>query len=128
MLLQGREWTAIPSSSEAQFNAIRRCLDDFDGADAWSRQQFFSWATDILLLFESVLYMKNDNLVHEGSFSGFEHLVLTIVRTPGGSQWWKYTYNVIGTDVGEHISKRLEEVGESVPSWNELIPHFKFEE
>ena len=116
MLLQGREWTAIPSSSETQFNAIRRCLDDFDGADAWSRQQFFSWATDILLLFESVLYMKNDNLVHEGSFSGFEHLALTIVRTPEGSQWWKYTYNVIGTDVGEHISKRLEEVGESVPS------------
>lgn len=128
LLLQSREWMSIPSSSEAQFDAIRRCLDDFDGSDAWSRQQFFSWATDALLIFESVLYMKTDNLVNEGSYIRFEQLILAIARTPGGNQWWKYVYNVIGTDVAEHISKRLEDVGESVPPLNELLPHFKFEE
>lgn len=127
LLLQAREWISIPSSGEAQFDAIRRCLDDFDGSDAWSQQQFFSWATDVLLIFESVLYMKTDNLVNEGSYIRFEQLILAIARTPGGNQWWKYVYNVIGTDVAEHISKRLEDTGESVPPWNELLPHFKFE-
>jgi hypothetical protein len=128
LLIQGREWISMASSDEAEFNAIRRCLEDFEGADAWSKQQFFSWATNVLLIFESVLYMKTDNLVHEGSYARFEQLVLAIVRTPGGYQWWEYVYNLIGTDVAEHIAMRIEEVGETVPPWNELLPHFKFTE
>ncbi len=102
-----------------------RCLEDFDGADAWSRQQFWSWATNVLLIFESVLYMKSDKFVHEGSFDRFEQLVLAIARTHGGRQWWNYMYNVIGTDVAEHIDNRIKEVGASVPPWNELLPHFQ---
>ena len=37
-------------------------------------------------------------------------------------------YNVIGTDVAEHINYRIEEVGDSVPPWNELLPHFEFKD
>ena len=128
LLMQTREWVSMPSSDEAQFNAIRRCLEDFEGADAWSQQQFWSWATNVLLIFESVLYMQSDKLVHEGSYNRFEQLVLAIVRTPGGKQWWEYMFNIIGTDVAEHITKRTEDIGESVPPWNELLPHFKFVE
>ena len=32
LLMQTREWVSMPSSDEAQFNAIRRCLEDFEGA------------------------------------------------------------------------------------------------
>jgi len=37
------------------------------GADVWSRQQFWDWATNVLLVFESVLYVKADGFIHEGS-------------------------------------------------------------
>lgn len=128
LLVQAREWALMPSRDEVYFNAIRLCLDDFDGADAWSRQQFWGWATNVLLIFESVLYMKNDKFVHEGSFDRFEQLVLAVARTPGGGQWWNYMYNVIGTDVANHIESRLKDTGESVSPWYELLPHFKHAE
>ena len=103
LLLQIRERVSMPSRSGAGFNAIRLCLDDFDGADDWSRQQFWGWATNVLLVFESVLYMKADGCIHQGSYVRLEQLVLAISRTRGGGQWWKYMYNVIGTDVAEHV-------------------------
>lgn len=125
LLLQIREWVSMPSRDQDYFDAIRRCLDDFDNADNWSRQRFWDWATNVLLVFESVLYMKEDDFIHDGSYVRFEQLVLTILRTRGGSQWWTYVYNAIGTDVGEHINRRIKEVGDTVPPWNELLPHFK---
>ena len=125
LLMQIREWVSLPSRSREHFGAIQRCLDDFDSADDWSRQQFWDWATNVLLVFESVLYMKSDDFIHDGSYVRFEQLVLAIARTSGGAQWWNYMYNVIGTDVAEHINARIEEVGDTIPPWNELLPHFK---
>lgn len=114
----------MPSRNEDCFDAIRRCLDDFDGADDWSRQQFRDRATNVLLVFESVLSMKADDFIHDGSYIRFEQLVLAISRTRGGGQWWKYMYNVVGTDVADHIDARIQELGDTVPPWNERLPHF----
>ncbi len=127
LLAAAREWISLPSRNEDCFNAIRQCLKEFDGADAWSRQQFWEWATNVLLLFETAVYMKQKKFVHEGSFERFEQLVLAIVRTPGGRQWWAHMYGAIGTDVAEHIATRIEETGETVPPWNELMPHFRID-
>jgi hypothetical protein len=126
LLMQGREWVSLPSRNKECFRAIQLCLNDFDSADSWSRQQFWEWATSVLLLFESALYMKADDFINDGSYIRFEQLVLAICRTRGGAQWWRYVYNVIGTDVAEHIDARIKELGDTVPPWNELLPHFKF--
>ena len=72
LLVAAREWVSLPSRNEGCFNAIRRCLREFNGADAWSRQQFWEWATNVLLLFETAVYMKQKGFVHEGSFERFE--------------------------------------------------------
>ena len=85
--MQIRAWVSLPSKSSEHFAAIQRCLDDFDSADDWSRQQFWDWATNVLLVFESVLYMKSDKFIHDGSYIRFEQLVLAISRTRGGAQW-----------------------------------------
>jgi hypothetical protein len=123
LLYQARAWVSMSSRDRVRFEAIRTCLDDFDGADAWSREQFNSWAFDVLLLFESVIYTNKEGFVHEGSFERFEQLVLSIARTNGGRQWWGHAYRVIGTDVGDHIKARIEELGDAVIPWNELCPH-----
>lgn len=127
LLLQAGDWISIPSLSKERFNAIRACLSDFDGSDPWSQEQFHSWATNVLLLFESVLYNYEEKFVHPGSFERFEQLVLAIVKTPGGRQWWDLMYNVIGTDVGEHIAARIVAVGESTTRWDDLLPQFRAE-
>ena len=123
LLFQARAWVSMSSRDRERFEAICTCLDDFDGADAWSREQFNSWAFDVLLLFESVIYTSKEGFVHEGSFERFEQLVLSIARTNGGRQWWDHAYHVIGTDVGDHIKARIEELGDAVTPWNELWPH-----
>lgn len=125
LLAATREWVSLPSRSEAHFNAIRRCLDDFDGTDAWSRQLFWDWAVNILLILETALYMQQNKFVHGGSFERFEQLVLSIVRASGGRQWWNHMYRAIGVDVAEHVARLIVEIGDEVPPWNELMPHFK---
>ena len=128
LLLQARAWVAMPSRDKERFDAIRTCLKDYDSADEWAREQFSSWAFDVLLLLESALYTSKEGFVHAGSFERFEQLVLSIIRTPGGGQWWANAYNVIGTDVGEHVKGRLNELEETVVPWTKLLPQFEIED
>jgi|GEM_PF-2901023 len=56
----------------------------------------------------------------------FEQLVLSIAATRGGRQWWSQIYGAMGTDVGEHINSRINQPGNAVPPWTELMLHFKW--
>ena len=80
LLLQARAWVAMPSRDKERFDAIRTCLQDYDGADDWAREQFSSWAFDVLLLLESALYTRKE---------GF-----------GGYQEWKLTHESISSAPG----------------------------
>ncbi|MGR8949492.1 MAG: hypothetical protein ACU84Q_15715 [Gammaproteobacteria bacterium] len=125
LLLQARAWVAMPSCDEERFDAICTCLEDYDGADDWAREQFSSWAFDVLIPLESALYTRKEGFVNAGSFERFEQLVLSIVRTPSGGQWWANAYNVIGTDVGQHVKGRLDRLGETVIPWTKPLPQFE---
>jgi hypothetical protein len=125
LLMQCRDFMAIPGRDEATFEAIRTCLAEFDEADAFERERFNAWAFNFLLLFEQVVYMRQDGFVNDGSFYRFEQAMLSIIRTRGGAQWWRYSFRIIGVDVGNHLTARLEELGDTVPPWDELLPHLK---
>ena len=125
LLVQGREWMAIPGREEQNFEAIRSCLRDFDGASEFDKARFNGWAFDILLIMEQAFYMHRDGFLNDGSFYRFEQVLLSITRTRGGGQWWQLSYNVVGTDVGEYLTKRIDELGDSIPPYDELFPYMR---
>lgn len=124
LLKQASEWMSSPSLDSDIFEAVRQCLEDFHGADPIVKDRFNGWAFRLLFIMEQAHYMRQDGLINDGSFDGFERAMLSIISARGGRQWWAHAYNVIGADVGEHLATRLAEVGDSVPPWDELLPHF----
>ncbi len=125
LLVQAREWMSILASDEELFDSVRTCLNDFNESEPLDKERFSSWAFNLLFLFEQVYYMRMDGFVNDGSFNRFEQATLSLIRTKGGDQWWKLAYNIVGTDVGEYLAARLEEIGDSVPPWDDLLPHLK---
>jgi hypothetical protein len=127
LLVQAREWMFLLADDEALFQAVRAGLEDYNDADAYTRERFNAWAFNILFIIEQAHYMHRDGFLNDGSFDRFEQVVLSIIRTRGGAQWWKLTYNIVGTDVADHLARRLEEIGDTVPPWYELMPHLKMD-
>jgi hypothetical protein len=125
LLVQARDWMSLLAADEEKFESVRLCLTDFDSADDFAKERFNSWAFNVLFIVEQVHYMHIDGFINDGSFYRFEQVILSIIRTPGGAQWWKRAFDIVGTDVGNYIASRLEEIGDSVPPWNELLPHLR---
>lgn len=125
LLVQGREWMAIPGQDEQSFDAIRSCLQEFTDADDFDKARFNGWAFNMLLIMEQAFYMHRDGFLNDGSFFRFEQVLLSITRTRGGGQWWQLAYNIVGTDVGEYLAMRRDELGESVPAIDELLPYMR---
>jgi hypothetical protein len=50
--------------------------------------------------------------------------MLSIIATKGGKQWWTLAYQIVGTDVGNHIKKLVEETDGTIPPWDVLMPQF----
>ena len=125
LLVQARDWMSLLAADEEKFESVRLCLNDFDSADDFTKERFNSWAFNFLFIFEQVHYMHIDGFVNDGSFYRFEQGILSIIRTRGGAQWWKLAFDIVGTDVGNYIATRLEEIGDSVAPWDELLPHVR---
>ena len=116
---------SLLSADEQLFEAVRSCLNEFDSAADFDKERFNSWAFNLLFTIEQVYYMHRDGYVNDGSFYRFEQVMLAVIRTRGGAQWWKLAFDVVGTDVGNYLAARLIEIGDSVPPWYELLPHLK---
>jgi hypothetical protein len=125
LLIQAREFMSLLSGDEEQFEAVRTCLGDFDRGSDFEKERFNAWAFNLLFTFEQVYYMHQDGYVNEGSFSRFEQAMLSVIRTNGGGRWWELAVDIVGTDVGNYLANRLEEVGDSVPPYDTLLPHLK---
>ncbi len=122
LLRQVADWMSLASSDPLLFEAVRECLDEFDSAEPIAKERFNAWAWKYLFLMEQVVYMNQDGFLNYGSFIRFEQAMLSIINTRGGRQWWSLAYKIVGTDVGNHIEKRLVETDGSIPPWNELMP------
>ena len=125
LLVQAREWMLLLSENEELFRAVRAGLENYDDADDWTRERFNGWAFNILFIIEQAHYMHRDGFLNDGSFSRFEQVMLSIIRTDGGAQWWRLTFKIVGTDVADHLARRLEEIGDTVPPWYELMPQLR---
>jgi hypothetical protein len=125
LLVQARDWFTLLSGDEQKFEAVRSCLQDFDGADDFDKERFNAWAFNMLLIVEQAYYMHKDGFLNDNSFYGFEQAMLSIIRASGGEQWWQHSYNIIGKDVGNYLAMRLEEIGDSVPPWYQMLPYMQ---
>ena len=115
LLRQASDWVSSTSSDSELFKAVRECLQEFNGAAPIVRDRFNSWAFTFPFITESAYYKRENDFSHDNSFKGIEQVLLSIIATRGGKQWWALAYQIVGADVGNHIKKRLEETDGSIP-------------
>ena len=119
-----RDFFALTRSDPEQFDAVARCLKEYEGADARSKHIFYMWAVDFMLIAEQAWYVRRDRYINEASYIGVENLCLSILLTEGGQKIWPLVRDSWGEDVRVHIQARLQNVGENFPKYYDIVPHF----
>jgi hypothetical protein len=68
--------------------------------------------------------MRKDGFFSDGTWVGIEGAALSLLRTPGGAQWWKYGERTIGAEIVKHLNKRLPEVDPATPHFLHFAPSY----
>ena len=71
----------------------------------------------------SALRMDSKPLVGSEEVAIFGDICLAMILTPGGRQWW----SIIGPyfTIHDQMNERIENEGDSFPSWVDVIPFAK---
>ena len=102
------------------FEDVRECMHEYDDADDFKKQRFWSWAFDILMMTEQVFYQHREQLINEPQFNGFTNGMILILNTTGGRQWWEEARQLVSKDFSEFLHSRFERDGASLPKWTDL--------
>ena len=100
-------------------------MNDFDGASHEAKMVLHNKLIEFVFITESALNMHRDGFFSEGTWAGIDGAMLGMLRTPGGQRFWAYTKNIVGFEIAEHISKRLEELGIEGPNFLDAVPFYR---
>ena len=59
------------------------------------------------------------------SHEGYTVAFVAIIKTPGGQLWWDEVKKVGNVEFCTYVSKRLAPDGAALPSWTDLLPHYR---
>lgn len=100
-------------------------LDDFEGASYETKLATHTKLLEFIFITESALNMHNDGFFSAGTWAGIDGVMLAMLRTPGGRQFWDYTQNFIGFEIADHINTRLKELGTDGPNFLDSVPFYR---
>ncbi|MDP1555072.1 MAG: hypothetical protein Q8L84_06405 [Hyphomonas sp.] len=125
LLLRVSEWGRMLSAREGDIDRFVQGLVEYDGADALTQLFMDKAFSELVFVAESALNMRRDGFFSDGTWAGIEGATLGLLRTPGGKQWWVYGQRVVGSEIVEHVKKRLAEVPEEAPTFLDFWPSYR---
>ena len=121
LLEQSRSFMKSLSSDEGLFNDVRACLHDYSSQAPFLQQRFHGWGFDLLFIIEQAFYQHREGLINQSSFNGFTTAMLTIIKCPGGRQWWDSVARpLLGKEAGDYLQERVDEGLDEIPMFYEL--------
>ena len=100
-------------------------LHDLTGASSGVDFMMDKKTSEFLLLTEAAFNMHNDGFFTDGTWTGIEGYMISILRTPGGQQYWDYKKNVIGFEISKHLTARMNALGPDIPTVFETQPYMQ---
>ncbi|OFX04009.1 MAG: hypothetical protein A3E78_01050 [Alphaproteobacteria bacterium RIFCSPHIGHO2_12_FULL_63_12] len=125
LLLRVSEWGRMLSANEGDIDRFVQGLVEYDRADALTQLFMDKAFSEFVFVAESALNMRRDGFFSDGTWAGIEGAALGLLRTPGGKQWWVYGQQVIGSEIVEHLKKRLTEIPEGAPTFLDFWPSYR---
>lgn len=123
ILEQVESFMSIPLASPDALENIRACYVDYEGATPAQQASFAHLVHKAVSIAEASLYMRNDKLIAEASYKGFEGAALLSLVTPGGRQYWQRVRMAIGADIRDVLDSALRERTDIPLVW-EVFPQF----
>ena len=91
LLLRVSEWTRmVNQENEDACDRFVMGLRDYDSGDARTQMQIDKCLSEFVFIAEAALNMRRDGFFSDGTWAGIDGVVLALLRTPGGKQWWSY--------------------------------------
>lgn len=116
VLLRVAEWQRMAFTNENKsYDTFVIGLADYENAPALTRMHLEKCLAEFVFICESALNMRRDGFFSEGTWAGIEGVTLTLLMSPGGSQWWQFGRQYIGSEIVEHIDARLAEIEAGKP-------------
>ena len=125
LLAKAVQWTNTVRDDKELLDVVARLLEDYASADPADQARFFAWGFELLMTVEMAMYMHKDGFMNDASYDGFMQVGMSVIKTPGGQEWWEEVRHIWGADAVEELAKRMSEIGNQVPPYNELRPDFK---
>lgn len=97
-------------------------LHDLSGAPSEVEFIMDMKTSEFLLLTEAAFNMHQDGYFTEGTWTGIEGYMISLLRTPGGQQYWDYKKHVIGFEISKHLTARMGALGPDTPTVFETQP------
>ena len=125
LLLRVAEWVRmVHQDSDGSFDKFVLGLREYDHADALTQMMVEKCLAEFVFVAESALNMRRDGFFSDGTWRGIEGATLSLLRTPGGAQWWKYGQRTIGYEIVQHLNKRLSEMDTATPNFLQFAPSY----
>lgn len=125
VLNQTRDWWMLAVQDDAWFATISAGLNDFRSLDLYQQARFNAWGFNLQHIVEGVFFQNRSGLIMPTSHEGYMLAYLAILNTPGGRMWWEEASKVGNAEFCGYLSKRLAAEAGTLPSWSDLLPHFR---
>ena len=121
LLEQSRSFMKSLSLDEQLFNDVRACLHDYSSQPPFLQQRFHGWGFDLLFIIEQAFYQHREGLINQSSFDGFTNAILSIIKCPGGRQWWDTVARpLLGREAGDYLQDQVDAGLDDIPMFYEI--------
>ncbi len=122
LLLRVSEWTRNFLTIGGNGDLLTRGLVEYEASDAATQNEVNKALAEFVFVAESALNMHRDGFFSEGTWIGIEGAALSLLRTPGGGQWWEHGQKFIGPEIVAHLNKRRAEIDPASPNFLDITP------
>ena len=123
VLLRANEWMRMVFQKDGDaFDTFILGLQEYTSADALTQMHIDKCLCEHVILCETAMNMHKDGFFSDGTWEGVESGTLTMLRTPGGQQWWAIAQHLLGSEVCVHITQRLSEIDPAAPNYLDIVP------
>lgn len=119
------DWDWNTKTDEEIWWAVTESLKSYPEVSNRHQAVFESYCFGLLTLTEAALSMRKDGFFTDGTWAGIEGGAIALIKTNGGANYWNHARLFLGFEIAQHLDKRLNEVGDTIPAIDEFLPSGK---
>ncbi len=111
-----------PLQDQAFAQTLRRGLNDFPKLNREEQIVVHGHLAKSILLGQTAFFLRRHGLVHEDFAESRQAIEVAIVKSPGGTQWWRAVRQAYPPDYVAYLDRLVE--NSEVPAITEFFPWY----